>query len=369
MIEQLMIRTNEDLRARKKITISIWRFPSIMDDEETDVNERSIEPKRFFERFLPEQTIIYMQYCLLRIPFLLFYDYLFSNQFHTFIESILQYSIELFEQQHEILFKPITYLLRSYFFQLLVHLNLILSIPVLSKCEFIRLGENHHAYFEGLILLIVLILCADRRLVIFYSYSISFFVIYFYYQINRLADVQQNMFILQFILSFIYIQMLNMRTYVHSHTIQKRLCYAAPFAYLLTRAVLPIRYSMVILNLYYFIWIVVHLSELIIYRRTRIFYSIRYDLLNNLIHFYENFGIQTLIDCLQQDIQFVVLLRIFWVTKIVLLPLGIRTIYTHPFLFNNQSKFNESDVLDYQQTLGKTIYFNVIFYGTETIFR
>lgn len=109
-----------------------------MDGEESDVNERSIEPKRFFERFLPEQTIIYMQYCLLRIPFLLFYDYLFSHQFHTFIESILKYSIELFEQQHEILFKPITYLLRSYLFQLLVHLNLVLSIPVLGKYELIR---------------------------------------------------------------------------------------------------------------------------------------------------------------------------------------------------------------------------------------
>lgn len=177
------------------------------------------------------------------------------------------------------------------------------------------------------------------------------------------------MFILQCILSFIYIQMLNMRTYVHSHTIQKRLCYAAPFAYLLTRTLLPTRYSMVILNLYYFIWITIHLSELIIYRRTRIFYCIRYDLLNNLLHFYENFGIQTLVDFFQQDIQFVVLLRIFWMTKIVLLPLGIRTIHSHPFLFYDHIKFNESDLLDYQQTLGRTIYFNVIFYGTETTFR
>lgn len=104
-----------------------------MEDEESDVNRQSSEPKRFFERFLPEQTIVYMQYCLLRIPFLLIYDYLFSNQFHTFIESFLQYSIDIFEQQHEILFKPITYLLHSSFFQFLVHLNLILSIPVLGK--------------------------------------------------------------------------------------------------------------------------------------------------------------------------------------------------------------------------------------------
>lgn len=214
--------------------------------------------------------------------------------------------------------------------------------------------------------MIVFLLCSDRRLVIFYSYSITFFVIYFYYQINRLADIEQNTFILQFILSFIHIQMLNMRSYVHSHTIQTRLCYSAPFVYLLTRVLLPVRLSMMILNVFYFSWIGIHLSELFIYRRNQIFYSIRYDLLNNLVHFYENFGLQTLIDCLQQDIQFVVLLRIFWLTKILLLPFGIRTIYTHPDLFNNPSKFNESN---YEETSGKTIYFNVIFYGTETVFR
>ena len=104
-----------------------------MENEENNMNERIIERKRFFERFLPEQTIVYMQYCLLRIPFLLIYDYLFSNQFYLLINSFLQYSIELLEQQHEILFKPITYVLQSYFFQILVHLNLVLSIPVLGK--------------------------------------------------------------------------------------------------------------------------------------------------------------------------------------------------------------------------------------------
>ena len=205
---------------------------------------------------------------------------------------------------------------------------------------------------------------------IFYSYSISFFVIYFYYQINRLADIQYHMFLLQVILSFIYIQMLYMRTYVHSHHIQERLCYFAPFAYLLTRYLFPMKFSMMILNLYNVIWISTHLAELIIYRRNRILRSIRYELLNNLIRLYENFGIQTLIDCLHQDIQLVILLRIFWLTKIGLLSLGLRTIHTHPYLpqNHNDSNSNETDLNNYNETLAKTIYFTVIYYGTETIF-
>lgn len=104
-----------------------------MENEDDHMNQRILVRKRFFERFLPEQTIVYMQYCLLRIPFLLLYDYLFSNQFHHLIESLFQYSIDILKQQDEFLFKPITYVLQSYFFQLLVHLNLILSIPVLSQ--------------------------------------------------------------------------------------------------------------------------------------------------------------------------------------------------------------------------------------------
>ena len=58
---------------------------------------------------------------------------------------------------------------------------------------------------------------------IFYSYTISILVIYFYYQTNRVANIHMNTFILQFLLSLIYIQMINIRSDAHIYTIQRRL--------------------------------------------------------------------------------------------------------------------------------------------------
>jgi hypothetical protein len=109
------------------------------DNEDLEVINEGIfqrstsERKRFFERFLPKQTIIYMQYCLLRIPFLLIYDYLYSDQFYFLIQSFLQYSIDIIDQENQILFKPISLILRSYFFHLLIHINFVFSIPILGR--------------------------------------------------------------------------------------------------------------------------------------------------------------------------------------------------------------------------------------------
>jgi hypothetical protein len=63
----------------------------------------------------------------------------------------------------------------------------------------------------------------------------------------------------------------------------------------------------------------------------------------------------------------VTLMKMFWLTKILILPLGIRTIYTNPFL-NNITMKNELNIMNYNETLTKTIYFTVLFYGTETMF-
>ena len=95
----------------------------------SDTSER----QTFLEHFIPRQTIRYIQYCLLRIPLLLIYDYLFTDQFISSIEYYLQYLIRVIDQENEILFKPVSFILHSYFFQVLVHLNLNLSIPVLGK--------------------------------------------------------------------------------------------------------------------------------------------------------------------------------------------------------------------------------------------
>lgn len=124
------------------------------DNDEVDVTEEfflhslntdTSERQTFFEhfqRFIPRQTIIYIQYCLLRIPFLLLYDYLFTEQFSSLFEHFLQYSIEIIDQENLFVFQPISYVLHSYFFQLLIYINLIFSIPVLGKFYFINRNIN-----------------------------------------------------------------------------------------------------------------------------------------------------------------------------------------------------------------------------------
>ncbi|CAF5217555.1 unnamed protein product [Rotaria magnacalcarata] len=102
----------------------------------SDIPEQFKTYVEHFQRFLSQQTITYIQYCLLRIPFLLAYDYLFTDQFSSLINSFLKYSIDIIDKEHRILFKPITYILKSYFFEYLIYLNVILSLPVLGKIFF-----------------------------------------------------------------------------------------------------------------------------------------------------------------------------------------------------------------------------------------
>ncbi|CAF2056268.1 unnamed protein product [Rotaria magnacalcarata] len=320
----------------------------------SDIPEQFKTYVEHFQRFLSQQTITYIQYCLLRIPFLLAYDYLFTDQFSSLINSFLKYSIDIIDKEHRILFKPVTYILKSYFFEYLIYLNVILSLPVL-----------------GFILLILLLLCTNRRLVVFYSYIISLLAIYLNYQIVRLSKFQINMFGIQLIFSLIYIQMINVRSHLNTYKIEKRLCQLSPLLFLFTRYLFSLKLNTYIIHLYYFLWICVHLFELVISQQETIFYIIRIRFLHELISLYENFGIQTLINSLQQRIDFVTLLKIFWLTKIIISPLGLRQMYTIPFVVNttiNMDALDNNITLDYNETFAKTIYFTLLYYGTETTF-
>jgi hypothetical protein len=86
-----------------------------------------------FQRFIPQQTIIYIQYCLLRIPFILLYDYLFTEKFLSIIEFIFKYSIQLIDQENHRFIKPINYILHNSIFHLLIQINIIVLIPILGK--------------------------------------------------------------------------------------------------------------------------------------------------------------------------------------------------------------------------------------------
>jgi hypothetical protein len=195
-----------------------------------------------------------------------------------------------------------------------------------------------------------------------------------------------NMYILQFLLSSIYIQMLNIRPRVRSYKIQTYLCHLAPFVLLITRYLISSNYNRYVLKFYYLIWTFVHLTELLIYHYDRITDLFRIRYIHETYRLYETFGFQSLLNYLQTRIPITTLLKIFWITKIIVLPLGVRTIYTNPYIANvtlnttvirndilNMTNLNENITLQdkqihYDETLMKTIYFTSLFYGTETMF-
>ena len=104
------------------------------------------------------------------------------------------------------------------------------------------------------------------------------------------------------------------------------------------------------------------------------------NFLNELISVYENLGMQMVLNYLQTRIQITTLLKIFWLTKVFVLPLGIRAIYTSPFVANiarfpnvtmNNGMLGYNVTMhrnaEYNVTLTKTIYFTTMYYGTETV--
>jgi hypothetical protein len=218
--------------------------------------------------------------------------------------------------------------------------------------------------------------------VIFYSYTTSLLVIYFDYQMSSKTDSQTsssiNMYILQFLLSSVYLQMLNIRPHVRSYKLQTRLCHLAPFVLIITRYLISSNYNTYLLKLYYLIWTFVHLSELFIFHQQTIINLIRVHFIQEHYRLYENFGLQTLLSYLQTRIHMTTLLKIFWLTKIIVVPLGLRTVYTNPYIVNVTLNINTTDLNDnitieenlvsYNETLIKTIYFTSLFYGTETMF-
>ena len=318
-----------------------------------------------FQRFIPPQMIVYIQYCLLRIPFLLIYDYLFTEKFASLIGYGFEKSLQLVEQDKFTVLKSFGHILLHPLFTILMQINLLVSTPIL-----------------GFLIVVLLLLATDKRLVIFYSYTISFLVIYFDYQMTSLAEnptsSSLNMCVLQFILSSIYVQMLNIRPKSRSYKLQTYLCHFAPCALLLTRFLIPSSMSIYLLKSYYWIWALVHLSEFLFFHQHILTDIFSPRLIQELFHLQQNFGFQTLISYLQTRIYVGTLMKIFWLTKILVLPLGIRSIYSNPYIINATSHINETDSIEsiafddkytnYNETLVKTIYFTTLFYGTETTF-
>ena len=143
------ISSLEDELGRVLFCLLLSKYPLTMesDDEEEELNVaeeflRHSALRRAAERptllghlqqWIPRQTIVYIQYCLLRIPFLLLYDYIFTEQFSQCIDGFLKYSIDVIDQEKHFLFLPISYILHSYLFQALIEVNVLFSIPILGK--------------------------------------------------------------------------------------------------------------------------------------------------------------------------------------------------------------------------------------------
>jgi len=227
---------------------------------------------------------------------------------------------------------------------LLISTILILIIPIL-----------------GFILLIIFLLCSNRRLLIIYSYTISYLIIYFFYQINHSIIRQKYIFIFQFILSIIYLQILNIYSHIYIYKIQKFSCYFSLSLFFFTRYLFPLNVSIYLLNIYYSIWLLINIFDLILSLYDIIKHALRTDLYDELLNLYENFSIDTLADYLHEHVHLSILLKIFWLIKVFIVPLGIRTIYSNPYIITKYETV-------YNVTLMKTIYFTCLYYGTETMF-
>lgn len=311
-----------------------------MDNKQNERSSFSV----YIKRFLPEEIIFNIQYCLLRVPFLLVYDYLFTKEFYFSVQSFIQYTANHLDQENGMIVKLLTILFNSFFFQLLLSIVLLVAIPVL-----------------GFILLMVLLLCSNRRLLIIYSYIISCFVIYFFYQLNYAKIREKNRLFLQLILSLTYLQMLNIYSHNYLHKIQKFFPYFSPILFIFTCYLLPLNISTYLLTIYCNIWLLINIFDLILSTYDKIKTSLTTDFYNELWIYYENFSINLLVTYLQEHIHLSILLKIFWLTKVLIVPLGVRTIYSNPYIITDNQA-------NYDITLNKTIYFTCLYYGTETVF-
>lgn len=227
------------------------------------------------------------------------------------------------------------------------------------------------------------LLCTDRQLVNFYSYTVSLLVIYFDYHmtayVGNSSSHSINMYILQFILSSIYIQMLNLRPRSSSYKYQMYLCHFAPFALIISHHLAPTSMNISILRGYYLLWTSVHLSEVFVHRGQEIYDLIRDRFFHELYPIQVNFGFQTVLDYIQTNAHVLTLLKIFWLAKILISPLGIRSVYSNPHITNGtilqnttnlelseNEASNDASVI-HNETMWKTMYFTGLFYGTETI--
>ena len=354
-------------------------LPELFETIETvPVQRRSASVTLFthIKRFIPDQTIEYIQYYLLRIPLIMIYDYLLSDQFMKLMQSNFDRFIEIFFEDQNLLLPAILFLREL--LTLFIDLNIFFMIPVAGKnyfcpefTELIRINCR-----LGLLLLIILLLTRDRYLVVFYSYMISCSIIIFSYQIHRRAGSTQNLFVVQLLLLLIYIRLFQLRPRISSTDFQEYLCFPVPILYVVNRYSYLLNINTSWLNSYYFLWLIVHLSEIFIFQRKKLTNVIRREFWNRIISLIDNGGVQVIFNHVYDHIPITQLLKLFWLAKLLVVPLGIRALCTSPFLnqttmLNNLTlENNHSSIeshLNDNETLVKTAYFTTIFYATETV--
>lgn len=175
------------------------------------------------------------------------------------------------------------------------------------------------------------------------------------------------MFGIQLLISLIYIQMIQIRSNVFMFKLEKTFCQISLFLFIITN-LFSIKENFYMINGFFLTWLFIHILEVIIYHQAHISYILRVEFFNRIIRLYENFGIQSFINYLQQRIPMITLLRIFWLTKIIILPIGIRQIYTNPYVINTTIKSDDNTTISYDESFAKTVYFTFLYYGTETTF-
>lgn len=209
-----------------------------------------------------------------------------------------------------------------------------------------------------------------------YSYTVSLLMICSSYYIHRRIGINYYLSGIELLILASYLQMLQIRPRVFSFWIQRSFCYWTAVIFISNRLLFSLNIKSTWIDIYYCSWLLVHLSEILIFRPQQILRIIMVNCLQEFFSLYRIGGLQEVLSYLQEHIPVTRLLKIFWCTKVVISPLGIRYLYKTPVfneviyqfkMVSNESIEQIENVNYLNQSWTSSFYLTTIFHATETV--
>ncbi|CAF1355156.1 unnamed protein product, partial [Didymodactylos carnosus] len=412
---------------------------------------QELKPLPFhLDKLFHRQTLLYLQHYILRIPLLLLFDYLFTEQFTgtiiSFLDTLFERIDNYFSDTNNLTsITNVTTLSKAILdVQTMPIFNDTLSSFSSDTTAFtvsatdILFGNFHNTCLTittislsmflpviSILIALQLLLCTDRKLTNVYSYIFSGIIIYYYYQVAKFiqltSSLSLNTYIIQFLLYSMYSQIQTIRPHVQTIKIQMLFGKIAPFLLILLKNVTFVNNRVWMINCFYYLWILFYLSEIFVSHRRSLYNFYIQKFLLDIYTIIRTLGLPTLFNYVQVRVRIITLFKIFYFTKLILMPLYFRSVYETPYVngpsnvlsssikslnltniytllnmttttnITNNVNINRTLLIEnlmqkhpnliqqlnnqYQQqkqaynvTFTKTIYFTTLYYGTETTF-